>query len=117
MIDIILEWRPRILVILPRLKTDFVKIITTNSNRLKKTKIEWTKKVYDNSSMFKDTLEITKNKLIKNLDKIKNSRNDIIFHAGTKILGNKIFLSVESFKFYNPQEQLFEDQKENNISN
>ena len=85
---------PECQVILPRLKTDFVKIIINAiQNRLKKTKIEWTKKKCMTIVLCSKGYpgNYKKNKLIKNLDKIKNSRNDIIFHAGTKILGNKIF--------------------------
>ena len=85
---------PECQVILPRLKTDFVKIIINAiQNRLKKTKIEWTKKKCMTIVLCSKGYpgNYKKNKLIKNLDKIKDSRNDIIFHAGTKILGNKIF--------------------------
>jgi phosphoribosylamine--glycine ligase len=32
-----------------------------------------------------------KNKIIKNLDKIKLSKNDFIYHAGTKSVGNNLF--------------------------
>ena len=85
---------PECQVILPRLKTDFVKIIINAiQNRLKKTKIEWTKKKCMTIVLCSKGYpgNYKKNKLIKNLDKIKDSRNDIIFHAGTKILNSKIF--------------------------
>ena len=85
---------PECQVILPRLKTDFVKIIIdTVQNRLKKTKIEWTKKKCMTIVLCSKGYPgiYKKNKLIKNLNKIKVSRNDIIFHAGTKIFNNKIF--------------------------
>jgi phosphoribosylamine--glycine ligase len=61
-------------------------------NKLKKIKIKWTKnksmtivlcsKGYPNS--FK------KNKIIKNINKIKISKNDYIYHAGTKFKNNKL---------------------------
>ena len=84
---------PECQVILPRLKTDLVKIInSTVINKLKKIKIKWTKnksmtivlcsKGYPNS--FK------KNKIIKNINKIKISKNDYIYHAGTKFKNNKL---------------------------
>ncbi len=84
---------PECQVILPRLKTDLVKIInSTVMNKLKKIKIKWTKnksmtivlcsKGYPNS--FK------KNKIIKNINKIKISKNDYIYHAGTKFKNNKL---------------------------
>jgi len=85
---------PECQVILPRLKTDFVKIIKNSvANNLKKTKIEWNK----NKSM---TIVLCskgypgnykRNKNIKNINKIKLSKNDFIFHAGTKFRNGKLF--------------------------
>ena len=85
---------PECQVILPRLKTDFVKIIKNSvANNLKKTKIEWNK----NKSM---TIVLCskgypgnykKNKNIKNINKIKLSKNDFIYHAGTKFKNGKLF--------------------------
>ena len=85
---------PECQVILPRLKTDFVKIIKNSvANNLKKTKIEWNK----NKSM---TIVLCskgypgnykKNKNIKNINKIKLSKNDFIYHAGTKFKNGRLF--------------------------
>ena len=38
-----------------------------------------------------------KNKIIKNIDKIKLQRNDYIFHAGAKYNNNKLFLMEGEF--------------------
>ncbi|MDC1130604.1 phosphoribosylamine--glycine ligase [Pelagibacteraceae bacterium] len=85
---------PECQVILPRLKTDFLKIIKNSvANNLKKTKIEWNK----NKSM---TIVLCskgypgnykKNKNIKNINKIKLSKNEFIYHAGTKFKNGKLF--------------------------
>ena len=84
---------PECQVILPRLKTDIVQIFKNATlNKLKKTKIKWKKqksmtivlcaKGYPNN--------YKKNLILKNLDKIKLSKNDFIYHAGTKISENKL---------------------------
>ena len=84
---------PECQVILPRLKTDIVKIFkNTITNRLKNTKIEWRKqksmaivlctKGYPGS--------YKKNLLINNINKVKLLKEDFIYHAGTKILNNEI---------------------------
>jgi len=84
---------PECQVILPRLKTDLVKImLNTVNNNLKKTSIKWRKeksmtvvlcsKGYPGS--YKKDTEI------KNLNKIKLSKYDFVFHAGTKVQNNKI---------------------------
>ena len=78
---------PECQVILPRLKTDLIKIInSTAANKLGRIKIKWKKfksmtivlcsKGYPGS--FK------KNINIKNIEKIKLSRDEFIYHAGTK---------------------------------
>ena len=78
---------PECQVILPRLKTDLMKILLNAvENKLKETKIEWKK----NKSM---TVVICskgypgkyqKKKLIKNIDNVKIANNEFIYHAGTK---------------------------------
>ena len=84
---------PECQVILPRLKTDIVKIFkSVTSNKLQKLKIEWKKqkcmtivlcaKGYPGS--------YKKNLQIKNINKIYQSNNDFIYHAGTKIFQKKI---------------------------
>jgi len=84
---------PECQVIMPRLKTDLIDIITFSlKNKLNKQKIKWSK----NKSM---TVVIcangypgkyTKNKNIKNIKNIKLSKNDTIYHAGTKLINNNI---------------------------
>jgi len=79
---------PECQVILPRLKSDLAKIIiNTVSNRLKKTKIQWKK----DKSM---TIVVCskgypgnykKNIKIKNMNELKLSKNEFVYHAGTKI--------------------------------
>ena len=84
---------PECQVILPRLKTDLVEIILkTISNKLKTVKMKWFKsksmtivlcsKGYPGS--------YKKNSQIKNIDKIKLSKKDFIFHAGTKYKDNRL---------------------------
>ncbi len=85
---------PECQAILPRLKTDLVKILKSSvENKLKNLEIKWKK----NKSM---TIVLCskgypgsyrKNKIIKNIDKIKLQRNDYIFHAGAKYNNNKLF--------------------------
>ncbi|MDA9180731.1 phosphoribosylamine--glycine ligase [Pelagibacteraceae bacterium] len=87
---------PECQVILPRLKTDLVKIIINSvANKLKKTKIEWKK----NKSM---TIVLCskgypgnyrKNIIIANLNNLKLSKNEFIYHAGTKLMNGKFFSS------------------------
>ena len=84
---------PECQVILPRLKTDLVKIFKNIvANKLRNTKIEWKReksmtivlcaKGYPGS--------YKKNLRISNINKIKLSKKDYIYHAGTKFLGNKL---------------------------
>ncbi len=87
---------PECQVILPRLKTDIVKIFkSVINNKLKNLKIEW----YKNKCM---TIVLCskgypgnykKNLKIKNLEYFKNKKNLFIFHAGTKLLQKKLVTS------------------------
>jgi len=84
---------PECQVIVPRLKTDIVRILThAIENKLQKIKIEWKKQ----KSM---TIVLCtkgypgvykKNLLLKNLNNIKLSKNDFIYHAGTKLLNDEL---------------------------
>ena len=84
---------PECQVILPRLKTDLVKIIlSTLENKLKNLNIKWKK----NKSM---TIALCtkgypgnykKNLRLRNINKIKLKKNEFIYHAGTKILNKKL---------------------------
>ncbi len=84
---------PECQVIMPRIKTDLIKIIDFSlKDKLKDIKIEW-----------KNTKCMTivlcskgypglykKNKTIKNLDKIRLNKETFIFHAGTKFINKKL---------------------------
>jgi phosphoribosylamine---glycine ligase len=84
---------PECQVILPRLKTDLIKIINnTIANKLNKTKIKWKK---DKSMAIVLCSKgypgnYKKNKNIKNLDQLKMSKGDFIYHAGTKLVNGKL---------------------------
>ncbi len=78
---------PECQVILPRLKTDLIHIFkNTIKNNLNKTKINWKKDksmtVVLCSKGYPGKYKI--NSKIKNLRKIKLTKNDFIYHAGTK---------------------------------
>ena len=87
---------PECQVVLPRLKTDLVKIIkATSENKLKNIKILWKKtksmtivlcsKGYPN--------KYKKNIKIEKIDNLKLSKNEYIYHAGTKMLNDQIVSS------------------------
>ena len=84
---------PECQVILPRLKTDIVKIFkNATENKLRKIKISWKKqksmtivlcaKGYPGA--YKKDLKIN------NIEKIKLSKKDFVYHAGTKIKNNEL---------------------------
>ena len=80
---------PECQVILPRLKTDFLRILNFSvENKLHKLKIEWVKEksmtIVLCSKGYPGIYQ--KNKIIKNLKKIKLRNNFFIYHAGTKYL-------------------------------
>ena len=84
---------PECQVIMPRLKTDLIKIINNAlANKLKKTKITWN----NNNSMAivlcskGYTGSYKKNLRIKNINKVKLSNNEFIYHAGTKFVNRKL---------------------------
>ena len=85
---------PECQVILPRLETDFLKIIDKAVNdNLKKLKIKWKKQkcmtIVLCSKGYPGKYE--KNKLIQNIKKIKLNKNEFIFHAGTKSKNGKVY--------------------------
>ena len=85
---------PECQVILPRLETDFLKIINKEINdNLKKLKIKWKKQkcmtIVLCSKGYPGKYE--KNKLIQNIKKIKLNKNEFIFHAGTKSKNGKVY--------------------------
>jgi len=84
---------PECQVILPRLNTDIVKIFNAAiSQKLNKIKIEWKKLKCMTIVLCSKGYpgEIKKNKLIKNIDKLKLNENSFIFHAGTKLINNEL---------------------------
>ena len=84
---------PECQVIIPRLKTDLIKIINNVvNNKLKQTSINWHKKKSMTVVLCSKGYpgKYKKNKTIKNLDRIKLSKNDFIYHAGTKLENNQL---------------------------
>ena len=84
---------PECQVILPRLKTDLIKIINNVvNNKLNKTVINWHKKKSMTVVLCSKGYpgKYKKNKTIKNLDRIKLSKNDFIYHAGTKLENDQL---------------------------
>ena len=85
---------PECQVILPRLKTDLVKLIkSVTENNLKKINIKWRK---DKSMTIVLCTKgypgrYKKNIRLRNLKSLKLYKNDYIYHAGTKIFGNDFF--------------------------
>ena len=85
---------PECQTILPNLKNDFLDLlIACCNNKLSKKKINWSKKksicIVLCSKGYPDKFK--KNIEIKNLDKIKNKKNEFIFHAGTLKKDNNYF--------------------------
>ena len=79
---------PECQVILPRLKTDFLKIIiAAASNKLSNIKINWTKKKCMTIVLCSKGYP---GKYKKN-SKIKNDKNNFIYHAGTKYIKGDLY--------------------------
>ena len=84
---------PECQVIMPRLKTDLVKIFEhAINNKLSRIKIDWYQKKCMTVVLCSKGYpgKYLKNKTIKNLSKIKLDKNNTIYHAGTAILNKKI---------------------------
>ena len=87
---------PECQVLMMRLKTDLLEILDlVTKNELNKIKIEWHE---DNAITVVLCAKgypgnYVKDSEIKNIDKIKNSKNNQIFHAGTYKKHNKVFSS------------------------
>ena len=84
---------PECQVILPRLKTDIVRIFkNATSNKLKNTKINWEKKKSMTIVLCAKGYpgSYKKNLQIDNVNKIKLLKTDYIYHAGTKLIMNKL---------------------------
>jgi len=87
---------PECQTLLPKLKTDFYEILNACcENKLDKIKIEWTKQkslcVVLCSKGYPENYE--KNVEIKNINKLKLSSDDYLFHAGTSKIKDSIFAS------------------------
>lgn len=85
---------PECQVIMPRLKTDLVKIINYSiKNKLNKIKIKWFNKksmtVVLCSKGYPGNYK--KNKIIQRLSSIKLDKDSFVYHAGTKLYDNKLF--------------------------
>ena len=83
---------PECQVIIPRLKSDLVKIFYNSvCNKLKQTKIKWLSKksltIVLCAKGYPGNYQKTQ---IKSLEKIKQNRNKFIFHAGTKLINGKL---------------------------
>jgi len=79
---------PECQVILPRLKTDIVKIFNNAvTNNLRKTKIEWIEKKSMTIVLCAKGYpgNYKKNLWIRNINNIKISKNSFIYHGGTKM--------------------------------
>ena len=85
---------PECQVILPRLKTDFLKIIINAiQNKLHKTIIKWKKEKSMTIVLCSKGYpgRYKKNRIIKNLDNISLSKKDFVYHAGTISKNGNIF--------------------------
>ncbi len=85
---------PECQVIMPRLKTDLVKIICSAiKNKLRNEKIEWRKEKSMTIVLCSKGYprNYVKNKIISNLQNVKRSKGDFIYHAGTKLKDENVF--------------------------
>ncbi len=85
---------PECQVILPRLDTDLIKIISfAVRNKLNKIKIKWKKIKCMTIVLCSNGYpgKYKKNMIIKNLENIDNNKESFIFHAGTKRINKNIF--------------------------
>jgi phosphoribosylamine--glycine ligase len=84
---------PECQVILPRLKTDLAEIFLNASvDQLSKTKIKWKKEKSMTVVLCSKGYpgKYKKNLTINNIDKLKLSKKDFIYHAGTKFYKKKL---------------------------
>ena len=85
---------PECQVILPRIKTDFFKIIISSiQNKINKIKINWFSEKCMTIVLCSKGYpkKIKKNIEINNLKRIQLTKNSKIFHAGTYLRNNKVF--------------------------
>jgi phosphoribosylamine--glycine ligase len=87
---------PECQVILPRLKTDLVKIIKHSLlNKLEKIKLKWKKEKSMTIVLCSKGYpgNYKKNIKLKNINKVKLTKNDYIYHAGTRLINNQLLSS------------------------
>ena len=87
---------PECQVILPRLKTDLVKIIKNSLlNKLEKIKLEWKREKSMTIVLCSKGYpgNYKKNIKLKNINKVKLTKNDYIYHAGTRLINNQLLSS------------------------
>ena len=85
---------PECQVILPRLKTDLIKILkATSENKLKNIKIKWKKQKSMTIVLCSKGYprKYKKDIKLKNIDNIKLAKSEFIYHAGTKLKNNQLF--------------------------
>ena len=91
---------PECQVILPRLKTDLLKIIKHSlKNNLKKINIKWRKEKSMTIVLCTKGYpgKYKKNIFIDKLQNLKENKKNIIYHAGTKMMDGKLFLPEGEF--------------------
>ena len=87
---------PECQVILPRLNTVLLKIFyATVKNKINKISIKWKQSKCMTIVLCSKGYpgKYKKNKVLKNVDKIKLNKSSFIFHAGTKLINNKLLTS------------------------
>lgn len=85
---------PECQVILPRLKTDLIKILkATSENKLKNIKIKWKKQKSMTIVLCSKGYprKYKKDIKLRNIDNIKLAKSEFIYHAGTKLKNNQLF--------------------------
>ena len=85
---------PECQTILPRLQTDLIKIINNSiSNKLNNTTIKWKKEKSMTIVLCSKGYpgKYKKKRIIRHLNKVKLSKKDLIFHAGTLLKNNNYF--------------------------
>ena len=108
---------PECQVILPRLETDLLKIIINAvKNKLLKIRINWKKEKCMTVVMCSKGYpgKYKKDKNLKNIDKIKLSKADFIYHAGTKLKdgnllsngGRVLNITSKGKKFFNIRKRI-----------
>ncbi len=84
---------PECQVILPRLNTDLIKIFyAAVKNKINKVDIRWKESKCMTVVLCSKGYpgKYNKNKVLKNIDRIKLNKNSFIFHAGTKLINDKL---------------------------